>query len=42
MNNAGMHVDANGEVEAPHDAHDTRRRVYAIVASASGNLVEMV
>ncbi|QGA56301.1 MFS family transporter [Brucella sp. 2280] len=40
MNNAGMHVDANGEVEAPHDAHDTRRRVYAIVASASGNLVE--
>ncbi len=40
MINAEMHVDANGEVEAPHDAHDTRRRVFAIVASASGNLVE--
>ncbi len=40
MSNASMHMDANGEVEAPHDAHDTRRRVYAIVASASGNLVE--
>lgn len=35
------HVDANGEVtEAGHDAHDTRRRIYAIFASASGNLVE--
>ncbi|MBB4094134.1 MFS family transporter [Brucella pecoris] len=40
MNNAEMHVDANGEVEVAHDAHDTRRRVFAIVASASGNLVE--
>ncbi|MEJ5019849.1 MFS family transporter [Ochrobactrum vermis] len=40
MNNAEMHADANGEVEALHDAHDTRRRVFAIVASASGNLVE--
>ena len=40
MNNAEMHVDANGDVEAAHDAHDTRHRVYAIVASASGNLVE--
>lgn len=40
MNNAEMHVDANGEVETVHDAHDTRRRVFAIVASASGNLVE--
>ncbi|WP_266035698.1 MFS transporter, partial [Brucella intermedia] len=40
MNNAEMHADANGEIEAAHDAHDTRRRVFAIVASASGNLVE--
>ncbi|MBA8839367.1 MFS family transporter [Ochrobactrum sp. RH2CCR150] len=40
MSNAGTHEDANGEIEAVHDAHDTRRRVYAIVASASGNLVE--
>lgn len=40
MNSENAHMDANGEVEAPHDAKDTRRRVFAIVASASGNLVE--
>ncbi|MEJ5085351.1 MFS family transporter [Brucella pseudogrignonensis] len=40
MSNAEMHSDANGEIEEKHDAHDTRRRIYAIVASASGNLVE--
>ncbi len=40
MSNVTTHMDANGEAEAPHDAHDTRHRVFAIVASASGNLVE--
>ncbi|MFD1199443.1 MFS family transporter [Brucella gallinifaecis] len=40
MSNAEMHSDANGEIEEKHDAHDTRRRIYSIVASASGNLVE--
>ncbi|WP_273726574.1 MFS family transporter [Brucella gallinifaecis] len=40
MSNAEMHSDANGEIEEKHDAHDTRRRIYAIIASASGNLVE--
>ncbi|MFD2653311.1 MFS family transporter [Brucella rhizosphaerae] len=40
MSNAEMQNDANGEIAEKHDAHDTRRRIYAIVASASGNLVE--
>ncbi|MFK0686207.1 MFS family transporter [Ochrobactrum sp. BD67] len=40
MNNAISHIDANGLFEARQDVHDTRRRISAIVASASGNLVE--
>lgn len=41
MSQSEGHLDMNGEVvEAGHDAHDTGRRVYSIIASASGNLVE--
>ncbi|MFC4624309.1 MFS family transporter [Daeguia caeni] len=40
MNISDSHVDdISGGVHA-HEAHDTRRRIFAIVASASGNLVE--
>lgn len=28
------------EIQTPHDPHDTRKRIFAIISSASGNLVE--